>query len=242
MADGKERKIELPPGKLVYQQLDTPKAWADGDTPMYSLTVAWPVAVYEDKTPGSAFLRVKQAVHGVAKDAWGDRANVKRDGAPPYQTKFRYGADNDKNPDQFRDYVLATFSSKYAVPVYELHADADPTKFDPTDLRKGMEVIVASKAKAWTGNGRGVTMYPYGVAISNSVPDVDFNERTARAEDKEGESHFAGRRADNAGDRAKADAADRDANDDAQQDPGDHKRGSDTSAPADAEDSDDIPF
>lgn len=187
--------LELPSGLVAYHQLDEPKAWKEGDVPKYSITVAWPRELYE-KDP--AFKAVKQAIHKVAVDAFGERANLKREGSKPYHVPFRYGEDHEKNPEQFKGFVLGSFRSKFPVSVVELQEDAEPAGFDPKRVAKGMRVVVAVKPNPWKAMERGVSLYPKAIAIEETRPDLAFNEQTERKDEEgdpnAGKAYFAKRR------------------------------------------------
>lgn len=187
----KQDTLNLPVGFVAYSNLETPRAFKSGDKPKYDLTVAWPVFEYEDKNDHE-WKAVKKAIHAVAVDEWGDRVNQKRDGAPAYKVKFRYGADNQKNPDQFKDYVLATLNSEFEIPVVRL-TGGDPEKVGADTVKKGMRVIVQVRPKAYAGSDRGVTLYAQAVAIYDEEPDLDFNEATSGGDAGSGAvSHFKG--------------------------------------------------
>lgn len=212
MSEQKSGELELPVGYVAFHNLGKPKAWSEGDTPLYDITVAWPVSDYQAKS--GPWADIKRVVHNVAVAKWGDRVRVKRDGAPPYHVPFRYGADRDSNPEQFADYVLATFRSKFPVPVVELHSDSDPTKLEPGDVRKGWRVIVAVRPKATATNVKRVTLYAYAVAAESTEPDEAFLEATAAGDPTEqAKKHFGGRRlaADTPTAKAKRDHAEEDA-------------------------------
>lgn len=187
----KQDTINLPVGFVAYSNLETPRAFKQGDKPKYDLTVAWPVKDYEDK--GNAeWVAVKRAIHQVAVDEWGDRVNQKRDGSSAYKVKFRYGCDNQKNPEQFKDYVMATLNSEFEIPVVRL-TGGDPEKEEARVVRKGQRVIVQVRPKAYSASERGVTLYAQAVAIYDPEPDLQFNEDTSGGDSAGGAvSHFKG--------------------------------------------------
>lgn len=194
----KDPQLELPEGFLAFHNLATPKAWSEGDEPTYDITVAWPVSEYQDKQ--GAWPAVKRAVHAVAVAKWGERANAKRDGGPPYRVPFRFGADREKNPEQFAGYVLGTFRSKFRVPVVELHADTEPTVMAPANLTKGQRVAVLVRMRAYATSIRGVSLYAYAVAVSDTSADEGFLKATEQGDpvaeaQKQAQSHFSARRA-----------------------------------------------
>lgn len=194
-----DNTFNLPEGLVSFHHLDKPHAWSQGDEPRYDATVCWPVKDYEAN--GAEWLAVKQAIHAVAQEKWGALADKKRDGAPSYRIPFRYGADNPKNPERFKDYILCTVRSMFDIPVVEAKADTEPVEMEARKVQKGMKCIVQVKPKAWeAGGNKGVTLYPVALAITDTSPDLDFNERTGdtekppEAKAEEAKAHFKGLR------------------------------------------------
>lgn len=233
--------VDLPEGVVSFANLVKPRAWTEADKPKFSVSVAWPVADYEARE--GPWPEVKRAFHAAAVAKWGDRANAKRDGAPPYRVPFVYGADREKNPEQFDGFVLATFRSEFEVPV-GIREDGKVVKVDASTVEKGMRVVVAVKPRAYQSSWKGVSAYAHAVLLVSTDVDLDFVERTRGGEGGNALAHFGGGGDRDDDRRAEGEAAETAAQDTARQDPGKHKRPPDPK-PVEADgigDSEDIPF
>lgn len=184
--------VDLPPGTVVFSNLTKPRAWSEGAEPRYDITVAWPAVEFDAK--GGEWHDIKKAIHETAVDAWGDRANKRQDGGPPYKVPFNRGEDRE-DPEQFAGYVLATFRSKWPVPCVRLAVDGPPAKIDPSEIERGMGVSVAVIPNAYVTSFRGVSLYAYAVALERATVDEEFIERTQSQGAKKALTHFDKRRA-----------------------------------------------
>lgn len=177
--------IKLPVGLIVYGNIAKPYAFKEGQEAKYGVTIAWPTEAYDAKD--GEWMEAKRAIHAVATEAWGaEQVKRKRDGSPAYVTPFQYGADT-KTPDRFDGLVLGRFSSKGAFAVGIAGSDGSSVLLEPGKVERGMAAMIATKPKAYDiGNVRRVVLYPHALLITNPEPDTEFNARTGKSEDEDG--------------------------------------------------------